>query len=535
MNKAFSYHQFFCWVLTLSFFVLQESVAQSVLTEFKDHKQQADEAYRGGNYAKAVALYEEIFNRKSSTEVNLRIARSYYYSGKYDLAVRWFGKFTASYSELTTSDLYLLAEAYAAQGKYDAAINSYSKILTQEPDNMLVAKKIWRLRNLQYLYEDSLHYSVEALNVNSESSDVAPIVTHDGLIFASNRAQHAIVSIRDANTNQSFYKLYYASPLKDSLGMETGSYDKPQLLEKTFGSRYQEGAVAIFNHGKNMVYTTSAEKPGASGRRPLQLYFAEKREESWYPLNSFQYNNNDYTLSDPAIQEDGRVLYFVSDMKGGQGGKDIYRSEFKDGKWSRPVNLADLNTPYDEATLFLHRDRTLYFSSTGHAGMGGRDIFKADILANGFGEVTNLGYPINTHFDDFSFSLDSLGFLGYFSSNRMNDASDDLYRVDIDMQPYPLAIEGVISFKEINSVVVEALPHARLILIDNFKNVSVSESFSDSLGNFVLEIPYFSQYKLKVIDEHNNENVVSLEVPRHRKKEEKHDIVVVRDAFKNKP
>jgi hypothetical protein len=200
------------------------------------------------------------------------------------------------------------------------------------------------------------------------------------------------------------------------------------------------------------------------------------------------------------------------------------------------VNIVDLNTPYEEASLFLHRDRTLYFSSTGHAGLGGRDIFKSDLSANGSGEVINLGYPINTHFDDFSFSLDSVGVTGYFASNRKNKGtSDDLYRVDIDMQPYPLAIEGVISFKEINSTVVAALPRARLTLIDNFKNVPVSESFSDSAGNFVLQIPYFSQYKLKVTDEHNNENVVSLEVPRHRKKEEKHEIVVVRDAFRNKP
>lgn len=534
MKRYYFPYRLLCVLVTLCC-LTRTSLAQSVLTAWKDKHEEADQSYRTGNYTKAATLYEAIFAKQSSKETILRLARSYYFTGRYHQAMQWYEKFESAYGEVPENDLYFLAEVYAALGKYDPAVKMYSKVLSKQKDNLLVAKKIWRLRNLQFLYEDSLHYSVEALNLNSPDNELAAVVTDDGVLFVSDRPQPSVVAIKDANTQRAFYKLYFASAKKDSLGVTT-SYEPPHLLDREFKGRYNEGSVALYDHGTKMIYTASSETPGVGGRRTLQLFFAEKREGRWYRVDPFPYNSPEHSLSDPAIQEDGRVLYFVSDMKGGQGGKDLYRCEMKDGKWTRPFNLVDLNTPFEESSPFLHHHRTLYFSSTGHAGMGGRDIFKADITANGFGEVTNLGYPINTHFDDFAFSLDSVGVTGYFTSNRKNDgADDDVYRVDIDMQPYPLTIEGVISFKEIHSPVVTVLPHARLTLIDNFKNVPVSESFSDSSGNFVLRIPYFSQYKIKVTDEHNNENVVSLEVPRHRKKEEKHEIVVIRDAFRNKP
>jgi len=284
-----------------------------------------------------------------------------------------------------------------------------------------------------------------------------------------------------------------------------------------------------------MVYTRSADNPGSNGRRTLQLYFAVLKD-IWTTVYPFPYNSSEYSITDPTISEDGKTLYFSSDMKGGQGGKDLYRSEFIDGKWSKPENLVDLNTPYNEVFPFLHQGNVLYFASNGHGGMGGLDIFKSEIQEDGFTDIVNAGYPINTHYDDFSLVLDSVGSRGFLSSNRKG-GQDDIYRVDIDMQVYPLAIEGVIRYKEIGwaDSVAKELRNATLILIDNRKGTAVYETFSDSVGNFVLHIPYFSQYKIKVIEENKNESIVSLEVPKHTRKVEKHDIVVVRDVFEANP
>lgn len=516
---------------------VHNSFCQTVFSAWKSAREQADEAYAIGNFKSAAALYEDIFRKSRSQEVNLRIARSYYFNGHYAQAITWFEKFVVSYGVLPLNDAYYAAESYAGAGKYEPAIKYYSQVLAQEPNNVLMARKVWRLQNIQYLFEDSLHYIVEELNVNSSSSEIAPVVSPEGLIFLSDRSQpSAFSSVCDANTQRSFYQHYFARFLSDNLALSAGSFAEVERFQDGIANGFQSGRISFFNSGKSMAYVKSSDKPGKSGRRTLQLFFAEWKDGHWETTYSFPFNSADYSVTDPSLNENGTVLYFSSDMKGGQGGKDLYRSEWSNGKWSKPSNLADLNTPYDESFPFIAQGKVLYFTSNGHAGMGGRDIFKTDVVGSGFTEVLNAGYPINTHHDDFSFVLDSTGVCGYFSSNRKaGSTQDDIYRVEMDMQTYPIAIEGVIRYKEIgwhDSSELKVLSSARLLLIDNVKNAIVYETFSDFEGKFNLQIPYFSQYKIKVVEENNNESVVSLEVSRHRKKEQKHDIVVVREVFK---
>jgi tetratricopeptide (TPR) repeat protein len=518
--------------------IVWQSHGQTMFTAFKSIRKQADIAYDADSFREAAALYIQEFLKNPSREVNVRIARCHFFMAQYEQAAMWYEKYVTTYGDLPSSDKYYLAEAYASRGEYAKAVQWYNAVLSQAPDDMLVAKKVWRLRNIQYLYEDSLHYSIQALNINTAASELGAVPYKDGIIFLSNRESVQLVDNRDAVTAAPFYKTYYATFVKDTLGVNTGHYNTPKFFEKEFGSKFQEGAIAFFHGGKRMVYTVSSKELGKTGTRTLQLHFAELKEGSWIALYSFPYNSLDYSVTDPAISDDGTVLFFSSDMKGGLGGKDLFRSEYSNGQWSKPVNLVDINTPYDEAYPFLHNKRVLYFSSKGHPGMGGFDVFRADVMGENFSEVTNPGYPINTHYDDFSFVVDSLGIRGHLASNRNGPTSgDDIFSVDIDMQSYPLAIDGIIRYKEIgwkDSAGLKPLANARLILIDNLKEEStVYETVSDDQGNFVLHIPYFSQYKIKVIENDKRESIVSLEVPRHRKEDFKHEIVVVHDIFKS--
>lgn len=524
-------------IVLLCVFLNIEGRCQTMFTAWQHSFAKADMAYGERNFKEAVVLYQSIFEKQPSEEVNLRIARCYYFMREPVQAVLWYQKFTNVYHTLPVSDLYYCAEAYANLGNYESAIRYYELMLNQTPDDLLIAKKVWRLKNIKFLQEDSLYFRVESIGVNTKANEIGGIPFGDGLVFLSNRETNSLITKRDATTQTSFYHLYFASFIKDSLGIATEQYSKPEFVAKGYAAKFQEGPVSFFNGGKSMVYTKSADKPNADGRRTLQIYFAEWKDGKWNTTYAFPNNSSSYSVTDPAILDDGSILYFSSDMRGGQGGKDLYRCDYKNGKWSKPVNLTDLNTRYDESFPFV-QNRVLYFSSTGHAGMGGIDVFKTDILENGFSDVVNLGYPINSHADDFSFVVDSLGTTGYFSSNRNGEQQDDIYRVDINVQTYPIIMEGILRYKEIgwhDSTMLRILPNTRLVLVDNVKGAVVYESNSDSLGGFVLRIPYFSQYILKVIEENKIESIVSLEVPRHRKKEEKHDIVVVRDLFNNSP
>jgi hypothetical protein len=224
-------------------------------------------------------------------------------------------------------------------------------------------------------------------------------------------------------------------------------------------------------------------------------------------------------------------------MSGGFGGKDIYRSRYQGGQWSAPENLGEtVNTVYDEVFPYLHLNKTLYFSSNGHPGLGGLDIFKVLLKENDFDEVQNAGFPINTKSDEFGIIIDSLSTHGYFSSNRKKGGyDDDIYEFDMDLQTYPLDISGLIRFKEHNwsdSSEIKPLGNAKFFLVDNIRNVVVYENSSDSTGNFSLLIPYFSKYRIRVVEEGGEEHVVSLDIPKHRKLHNKHEIVIVKDAFR---
>lgn len=223
-------------------------------------------------------------------------------------------------------------------------------------------------------------------------------------------------------------------------------------------------------------------------------------------------------------------------MPNGYGGYDLYVSHWKDNTWTKPVNVGEkINTKGNERFPFVVK-QTLYFTSSGLAGLGGMDIFKTSIEADGFGEVGNLGYPINTNFDDFALTLDSTVSFGYLSSNR-EKMNDDLYFINIDLQTYPLIINGILKYKENgwkDDTDLKVLTNATLRLIDNKQNDVVCNTSSDATGHFSLIIPYFSQYRIQVVNaDGTDEASVSLDLSKSKNSGSEYEIVVVKNVFEN--
>lgn len=513
----------------------------SIFKLLKDNVELADDYFENKNYTGALNLYL-IAEKKtgSPNQINLKIARSYYYLKQYDLAIAAYEKFLRKNSELPLNDVYNFAEAQAGTGNYDEALEYYKKYLALNPGDELIIKKIWRLDNIRFLYEDSLHYSVRPVSLNTDFGELCPVPFRGGIIFMSNRKEPRLIEHVNASTNTPFYTIYYANTAVSDTFMNRGifHYDKPSVFSNGLNFKYHTGPLNFYDQSKKMIISASGGDNIQGGERTLQLYFAEEMEGEWKITGSFPYNSLKYSISDPAISEDGKFLIFSSDMEGGFGGKDLYRSEYINGEWTIPLNLGEnINTIHNEVFPYLHLDKTLYFSSDGHAGLGGLDIFKAELYNDGFNEILNLGYPLNTHSDDFGIVIDSLNTHGYLTSNRQGGGfNDDIFEFEMDIQAYPLEISGVIKFLENNWVdlsELKILPNAKLYLIDNIKNVTVAESKSDGKGNFKIVVPYFSKFKIRVIDENIEEGIVSFEVPKHRKSNYKYEIVVVKDDFKS--
>jgi hypothetical protein len=173
------------------------------------------------------------------------------------------------------------------------------------------------------------------------------------------------------------------------------------------------------------MLTRSAARKGQDDTRNLQLMMAERKPSGrWSAPRKIFYERN-YSTGHPAINPEGTIIYFSSNRPGGYGGSDLYRSEYNNGKWSEPVNAGpQINTTGNELFPSLDMDGTLYFSSDGHGGLGGLDIFKSSTRT--YGDVVNLGYPINSHRDDFGMAFKTDTNKGYFSSNR--NGQDRIFR-----------------------------------------------------------------------------------------------------------
>jgi tetratricopeptide (TPR) repeat protein len=510
----------------------------TVFALFASDKKLADKYYQERDFQSALKLYNSSINkRKSDKELYLRIAQCHYSMKEYKKAMEAYDSYSKE-GDLPTADLLNYAEASAATLNYKMATEYYKKYLHKEPNNEVVTKKIWRLDNKQYLYEDSAHYALRPVALNTQSGELCAVPYKNGVVFMSNREAVKIVKNINASVSRTFYELYFSETKQDSIATSSMpfQFDEASAFGKGLDSKFNSGPIAFYDRERKAAFISSANAKSDEGKRTLGLYFAVAKNGKWEVTNSFTYNSDQHSIYDVTIDQEGKTIFFSSDMKGGKGGKDIYKSELRNGLWSSPVNLGEeINTSKDEAYPYLHKNHTLYFSSNGLAGLGELDVFKSIIKPDGFDEPQNVGYPINSSKDDFSLMLDTIGTHGYLSSNRKNGGyDDDLYEFDMDLQTYPLTISGVIKYKEhtwSEDTELKIMPRGKISLVDNLRNVSVHESMSDAKGNFSIVIPYFSKYFIRIVGEGGDEHKASLEILKYKKERSAYEIVIIKDLF----
>ena len=228
----------------------------------------------------------------------------------------------------------------------------------------------------------------------------------------------------------------------------------------------------------------------------MKLFERSLEDGSWGAEKAFPYNNDEYSVGHATLTADGKTMYFASDMPGGTGGVDLYKSNRQaNGTWTTPVNLGTrINTEGNEMFPFIHADGILFFASDGHLGLGGLDVFATPLDAKGTaGIVKNLGTPVNGNRDDFALILDKTMKSGYFSSNReTGNGDDDIYYFALNKPiTFGKRIEGIAKDKS-GTIVGMAV----VSLMD--KNGNVLETLTTGEdGYFSFPADDKTEYKLK--------------------------------------
>lgn len=299
------------------------------------------------------------------------------------------------------------------------------------------------MERFKLLNESLAKYSAQGVAIrvqnapfNTEQEDFGPAIRDGKLYFTSSRRKSEAVNRTWLGNRLSFLDIYYAD-----IHVSDNSVSNIQRVKnKKVNKKYHEGPVAFSPDGKTAYITRNnyAEK-SVDGTRFFSLYVSKLNGDTWGEPEPVAFNSNDYSVGHATISPDGTMLFFASDMPGGKGGVDIYRSKWENGGWSVPENMASINTSGDEMFPFFHESGAFFFSSNGYAGYGGLDVFVGVYKDDDIKQARNVGAPFNSAGDDFSVWMNSDSKSGMFSSNRSGGkGNDDLYTFTMD-KPFSFA------------------------------------------------------------------------------------------------
>ncbi|HNQ61878.1 MAG TPA: OmpA family protein [Bacteroidia bacterium] len=404
---------------------------------------QADLAFSKGDYYDAAILYKKAYtkekNKVKKAEIIYKVAESYRLVNDFRNQEVWYNKsIKAKYKDPIAILQY--ADALKYNGKYDEAIVQYTNYLKEVPSDPRGQNGITSCEQAQKWQDKPTRYKVENVSpINTKYGDFGAFYSHKDrrhLIFTSSR-QESIGKNNDGGTGEKFQDLFETKVDKK------GKWSSPKPLLEPANSNANDGSATMDIKGTDMYFTRCPMEKGKMGA--CEIYFTKRKGQTWDEPKLIPLNVDSSTVGQPALSADEMTLYFVSDMDGGQGGKDIWKTEYdkKTKEWGSPVNLGNvINTPEDEMFPYITSDNTLYFSSKGRIGMGGLDIFMSKLTENTWSEPVNMKYPINTSGDDFAFIIDeTTGDRGYLSSNRSGGkGGDDIY--SWELPPLIFTISG---------------------------------------------------------------------------------------------
>jgi len=386
-----------------------------------------DKKYFVYSFEKSIDYYSHTKNL--TPEGQRRLAESYYNINQNFLAEEAYLKLINTNQGLVPNDYFVLARLLKSNGKTDQSLIMMDKFAELNPNDLRAKDYLANKSTLADLNKDNGKYVVKSLDVNSDADDFGPIFYKDKIIFSSTKSAPKMIVKNYNLTGKPFWRIYIAD-------VEDGQLKNAKVFEKSLNGNMHDGPASLSNDGTFMAFTRNNYSDKSIDKVvELQIHFSTFADEKWSEPTPFNLNNTEYSVGHPSLTANGKTMYFTSDMPGGFGGADIYRTtKNDDGTWSKAENMGDkINTESDEMFPFIEENsQKLYFSSNGRFGLGGLDIFVAKLNGTTVQTVQNAGFPLNTVADDYAVIVNSTSTKGYVSSDRAGGkGGDDIYAFDI--------------------------------------------------------------------------------------------------------
>ncbi|MEO9511168.1 MAG: OmpA family protein [Flavobacteriaceae bacterium] len=449
-------------------------------------KEKADERYEEYSFSPAIDIYKKVLDKGYvSQDLLKRLGNSYYFNSKYQEAANVYKRLAETYPEETEPDyIFRYAQSLKSLGEYEesAKIMAKFKEITATDDET----DSFDVDYLTKIEENSGRYEIKPFEFNSKYSDFAASFYEQGLIFSSDRDTGNLARYRHTWNSRDFLDLY-------KVNADSVSNNTVVKLDGDVNTRLHESTSIVTKDGLTMYFTRNNFLDGKkykdqNGVIRLKIYRADLVENEWTNIVELPFNNDSYSVAHPVLSPDEKKLYFVSDMPGTHGASDIFMTEIiGDGTYGPIINLGkNINTSARETFPFLTKEGVLYFSSDGHQGLGGLDVFATKITFGNFQEpVVNIGRPVNGQYDDFTFIIDDENKRGYFSSNREGGlGEDDIYSF-VEKEPLILDCLQDVTGTVRDRISNEVLAGATVKIIDE-ENNEVSSTITDAKGNYVL-------------------------------------------------
>lgn len=477
----------------------------SVFAQSNSQKK-AEDLFNKFSFYKATDAYKQLIEKNINSDYATRqLADCYAFMRNPDSASVYYKK-AVGQNNVPVEYLYNYAQSLRGIENYEASrtwLEKYKKEGGATDTSIFLNDTNF----ISSIYNSKQQYFLKDVIFNSELSEFGAYEHSGNIYFTSTRDTGVSTKFKSGWDNQPFLDVYVTEK-----GTTDSIVDNKSKLKGKVNSVYHDGPLTITKDGTTMYFSRNNFNKNILKRDNqeignLKIYRATLVNGKWKKIKELSFNSDDYSTGHPALNNDGSKLYFTSDMPGGFGGTDIYYADIKaNGSMGKPQNLGNVvNTKKDESFPFVNSENALFFSSDGHLGLGLLDVFGAVTNENDeIVSILNLGIPVNSSKDDFSFFMHEDGMSGYFASNRKGSmGSDDIYA--FDRTPL-IKIESHVSDTNGNAIVNAA------VTLLNTEGNQVARLQTDVDGIFEVGIDRNADYTINIKKEdyiENSKNVTS--------------------------
>lgn len=467
-------------VTSIALFLMMIGSAQGPNVK-KAYKKFDDNAYLSAakKYEKIVALGYK------SEELFKKLGDIHYFKANYIGAEKWYQELYNLNNNLGVQYLLRFSQSLKAVGKEKEAEKMYNGFLNEAGvlDEELSSSSDY----MKIIAKDGLRYQIKALSLNSKGTDYGAFLQDDLMYFSSSRNLKRRIGV-DTWSNEAFLDIYTIGYDQDG-----NIHGKPKAIKGKVNTKFHESSSVITKDGSTMYFTGTNKNKNHTGR--LKIYCATKVGNKWGNIEDLSINGDDFSNAHPVLGLNENRLYFSSNMPGSLGQTDLFYATINaDGTLGKPINLGkEINTKGRESFPYITADNELYFSSDGHLGFGGYDVYYIDLNVSEM-HLLNIGEPVNSAADDFAFSIDNNTKKGFFSTNR--EKVDNIYSIT-ETRPIGKRLEvklkGVVIDKSTGKPIKDAVVAVTNVINDKQYNLSTNEN-----GVYEIAINKFKEYTITV-------------------------------------